>query len=271
MIFIVGSRGRLGQAIGRQLSAEQVVCVERNVYETWAQPNAASSICRYFSTHAHTDSIVYVCSGLLDPRLPAEQLHDVNFNLPQNIIRTLAPLGFKTVTFGTAMEETLTANPYVQSKRLLSELVQQMQGEAFQPTHVRIHTLYGSDEPSPFMFLGQILNAIRTNTPFEMTLGRQLREYHHVDDDARAITSLIARNIRGVVELSHGHPVRLRALAEAVFGALGKPELLRVGALPEPVQENFGEIFVPPETLNGIQFRDSIEAVVDYMKALTNA
>lgn len=196
MIFIVGSRGRLGQATCRQFDAANVKCIEREVYENWAAPDAASSISRYFSTHTPADSVVYICSGLLDPRLPAEQLHAVNFKLPQNIIRTLAPLGFKTVTFGTAMEETLTANPYVQSKRLLSQLVQEMHGEEFQPTHVRIHTLYGVDEPSPFMFLGQILTAILSNTPFEMTLGRQLREYHHVDDDAFAIRSLIERNVK---------------------------------------------------------------------------
>lgn len=271
MIFIVGSRGRLGQALCRQLGAANVMCIEREIYANWAEAGAASSISSYFSKHPPSESVVCICSGLLDPRLPPERLHDVNFKLPQNIIRTLAPLGFRTMTFGTAMENTLTANPYVQSKRLLSQLVQSTHGEALQATHVRIHTLYGAGEPSPFMFLGQMLTSVRSNTPFEMTLGRQLREYHHVDDDAVAITSLIERNICGVVELSHGHPIRLRALAEAVFQALGKPYLLRVGALPEPAQENFGEIFTPPETLSGITFRDSIGSVVEYMKTLTNA
>jgi nucleoside-diphosphate-sugar epimerase len=271
MIFILGSRGRLGRALCKQLGPANVTCIEREVYANWAEADATSSIIRYFSKHAPAESVICVCSGLLDPRLPPDQLHDVNFKLPQNIIRTLAPLGFRTMTFGTAMEDTLTANPYVQSKRLLSQLVQQMHGEALQPTHVRIHTLYGADEPSPFMFLGQILTAVRSNTPFNMTQGRQLREYHHVEDDAVAIASLIERKISGVVKLSHGHPIRLRTLAEAIFQALGKPHLLRVGALPEPAQENFGEIFTPPETLNGMKFRDSIGAVVEYMKTLTNA
>lgn len=271
MIFIVGSRGRLGQAIGRQYNAAQVKCIEREVYEDWAEADASLRIQDYFSKHAPSGSVVYICSGLLDPRLPAEQLHAVNFKLPQNIICTLSPLGFRTVTFGTAMEDTLTENPYVQSKRLLGQLVQQMHGQEFQPTHVRIHTLYGADEPSPFMFLGQMLSAIRSKTPFQMTQGRQLREYHHVDDDAYAITSLVTRNISGVVELSHGQPVSLRALAEAIFQALDASHLLQIGALPEPAQENFNEVFVPPEILNGLTFRESIGAVVEHMKTLKNA
>lgn len=271
MIFIVGSRGRLGQSILGQYNSSDVVCIERAVYESWAAPDSDSSIAGYFSEHVSEGSVVYICSGLLNPRLPVEELHDVNFRLPRNIVRAIAPLGFRTVTFGTAMEGTLRDNAYVQSKLMLSQFVEQMSGEDFQPTHVRIHTLYGSAEPSPFMFLGQILNSIRTNTPFEMTQGRQLREYHHVDDDAYAIKSLVDRNITGIVELSHGSPISLKALAEAIFQALEKPRLLRLGALPEPAQENFNNIFIPPAAIKDVEFRESLGAVVEYMKTLAHA
>ncbi|EKG33454.1 NAD-dependent epimerase/dehydratase family protein [Pseudomonas avellanae] len=266
MNFIIGSRGRLGQAIAEQYPANEVTCVDRAVYERWAEPDSAAAITAYFSEYAHAGAVVYICSGLLDPRLPAQQLHNVNFRLPQNIITAVASAGIRVVTFGTAMERTLTSNPYVQSKLLLSQFVESAGGSDFSPAHIRIHTLYGSAEPSPFMFLGQILSALRAGTPFEMTQGRQLREYHHVLDDAVAIKSMVDNHAEGIIELSHGMPVSLGDLAKAIFKAFDKTHLLRLGALPEPTQENFSHVFERPEVLNGIVFRDSIESVVDYMK-----
>ncbi|EPM71021.1 hypothetical protein A584_10860 [Pseudomonas syringae pv. theae ICMP 3923] len=266
MNFIIGSRGRLGQAIAEQYPANEVTCIDRAVYERWAEPDSAAAITAYFSEYAHAGAVVYICSGLLDPRLPAQQLHDVNFRLPQNIITAVASAGIRVVTFGTAMERTLTSNPYVQSKLLLSQFVESAGGSDFSPAHIRIHTLYGSAEPSPFMFLGQIMSALRAGIPFEMTQGRQLREYHHVLDDAVAIKSLVGNHAEGIIELSHGMPVSLGDLAKAIFKAFDKTHLLRLGALPEPTQENFGHVFERPEALDGIAFRDSIESVVDYMK-----
>lgn len=266
MNFIIGSRGRLGQAIAEQYTANEVTCVDRTVYERWAEPDSIAAITDYFSKYAHAGAVVYICSGLLDPRLPAEQLHDVNFRLPHNIINAVASAGIRTVTFGTAMERTLTSNPYVQSKLLLSQFVESVGEGNVRPAHIRIHTLYGSAEPSPFMFLGQILSALRAEAPFEMTQGRQLREYHHVVDDAVAIKSLVDNRAEGIIELSHGMPVSLGDLAKAIFSAFDKTHLLRLGALPEPAQENFDHVFERAEALNGVVFRDSVESVVDYMK-----
>ncbi|SDX27522.1 dTDP-4-dehydrorhamnose reductase [Pseudomonas syringae] len=266
MIFVIGSRGRLGQAIAEQYPASGVTCIDRAVYERWAEPESVSAIADYFSDYAQVGAVVYVCSGLLDPRLPAQQLHAVNFKLPHNIITAVASAGVRVVTFGTAMERTLTSNPYVQSKLLLSQFVESIGNGDLKPLHVRIHTLYGSGQPSPFMFLGQIVSALHAGTPFEMTQGRQLREYHHVVDDAVAIKSLVDSHVEGIIELSHGMPVSLGDLAKAIFKAFDKTHLLRLGALPEPTQENFSHVFERPEALKGIVFRDSLESVVDYMK-----
>lgn len=271
MILIIGSRGRLGQAICQQYNPSEVVCVDRVVYEHWSAPDSALHIAEYFSEYAHDGSVVYICSGLLDSRLPAEQLYDVNFRLPKNIINAVTPLGIRAITFGTAMERTLTSNAYVQSKLLLSELVKASANGDIRPAHIRIHTLYGTGEPSPFMFLGQILTAIRADAPFEMTQGRQLREYHHVEDDAVAIKSLVDRQIGGIVELSHGKPVSLKHLAQAIFQACGKSDLLHLGALPEPAEENFSRVFERPAVLDAIVFRDCIESVVEYMQTRINA
>lgn len=270
MIYILGGRGRLGQALAELYEPGQSVCLDRAVYDAWSQPDAAGAVRSYFSRCTPVPSIIYVCSGLLDPKIPDDELLAVNYQLPRNVIEGVQGLGIKVVTFGTAMEHGLATNRYVQSKVKLSEFVEQSVAQGALATHVRIHTQYGEGEPSSFMFLGQILTALRTDTPFAMTLGRQLREYHHVADDARAIQLLVQEATVGPVDLSHGEPVTLRSLAEAIFESLGKSHLLQVGKLPEPVQENFDTVFVVPATLQTLSFRDTHPAVVDYMKSRMN-
>lgn len=271
MIFIVGGRGRLGQALFQQYNPDEVVRVDRAVYEHWGASDSTADIAAYFEQHARPGAVVYICSGLLDPKLASDELNNVNFRLPRNIIQAVSPMGIRAVTFGTAMEGTLTANPYVLSKLALSRFVDGMEGAQVPALHVRIHTLYGGGEPSPFMFLGLALNALRLEKPFEMTKGRQLREYHHVFDDAAAIRLLVDHSVKGVVALSHGQPVTLKSLAETIFGAAGKDHLLRLGALPEPEQENFSQVFSRPTVLEGVVFRETLAGVSEYMKTLARA
>ncbi|MBV4523854.1 NAD-dependent epimerase/dehydratase family protein [Pseudomonas sp. SWRI74] len=271
MIFIVGGRGRLGQALREEYKADEVVCVERAVYQQWGASDSLYDITAYFQRYAQPGAVVYICSGLLDSTLASETLHNVNFRLPRNIIQAVSPMGIRAVTFGTAMEGMLTANSYVQSKLALSRFVSEMSGELTPALHIRIHTLYGGGEPSPFMFLGLIMASLRDDKPFAMTLGRQLREYHHVSDDAAAVRALVDYSSTGVVELSHGQPVTLKALAEAVFESAGKGHLLQLGALPEPQQENFTQVFTRSSVLEGVMFRDAVAGVVEYINTLVES
>ena len=268
MIFIIGGRGRLGQALREQYRSDEVVCVDRAVYQQWGGSDSLSDISAYFQHNARSGAVVFICSGLLDPTLANETLHDVNFRLPRNIIQAVSPMGIRAVTFGTAMEEMLTTNPYVQSKLALSRFVAEMSGELTPALHIRIHTLYGAGEPSPFMFLGLVMEALRNDKPFAMTMGRQLREYHHVSDDAAAIRTLVEHANSGVMDLSHGQPVTLRSLAEGGFESAGKAHLLRLGVVPEPEQENFKRVFSRSSVLEGVMFRDSVTGVVEYIKTL---
>jgi len=268
MIFIVGGRGRLGQALFEQYLPEQVILLERSVYASWGGEKV-DSISDYFSSRATPGSVIYICSGLLDPKLGAEELNRINFVLPANIIRAVADLDVRVVTFGTAMEGLLVSNPYVQSKMALARFIESRSASTCSVLHVRIHTLYGGGEPSQFMLLGLMLQALRQDHPFPMTQGRQLREYHHVEDDAVAILQLVRGGVVGPVVLSHGHPIALRSLAKSVFDSMGKPHLLQLGALPEPPEENFSQVFAPVPALVGVAFRDTLTAVNCYMKTLT--
>jgi nucleoside-diphosphate-sugar epimerase len=266
-LYLIGGRGRLGQAIAHEYVADGIVSLDRSVYEDWSHVDSVGKIARFFEKSSNEGAIVFVTSGLLDPKLAYEDLLSVNCSLPKNLIDGVAELGVKVVTFGTVMERLLESkNPYVRTKAILAEYVRDIACAGAPVTHIQVHTLYGLGEPSPFMFLGQMLSSVKNDTPFNMTSGRQLREYHHLEDEAKAIRHVAHSALSGVMSVNHGMPISLRTLAEEVFRALGKPELLHIGALPEPAEENYAKILEPSEVFKHISFRDPLSAVIQYMR-----
>lgn len=269
MIFIVGGRGRLGQALACAWDADAVRCLDREDYADWGREGGARRVHDFFAPWAGSGATVFVASGVLDPKLPAAEHQQVNLDLPSAIIEGATGHGLRVITFGTVMEGLLAQqNPYVRSKAALGRHVAALAATGTPVAHVRVHTLFGgAGAPSPFMFLGQILTALQQRTPFNMTLGRQLREYHHIEDEARAIRLLDEAGVRGVFELSHGEPLSLAELARAVFAAFDANHLLRLGALPEPAEENFATVLARHPLLPPTAYRPALPAIVDYLKA----
>lgn len=265
MIYLLGGRGRLGKALARKLAPEKVRVLDRAVYDDWWQQGAGASI-ESCLADAPSASTVVVAAGLLDPALSAAELDRVNCELPLQVVDTACSMGHRVLTMGTVMEATQPlGNSYIQSKAKLSSQVLDRVGRGMAVVHARIHTLYGGGPPAPHMFLGQMLEALRERTPFEMTPGRQLREYHHVDDEAAAILALLESRRTGVVAVSHGQACSLRDLALGVFEAFDCMPLLRLGAKPEPVAENFDLRLERLEFLDAVNFRPAVAGVVRYL------
>lgn len=266
-IYLVGGRGRLGKAIAAEYVNEKIILLDRAIYEDWSQTDSLDKISQYFDKCSSEEAILFVASGLLDPKLPQGDLEKVNFHLPKNLIDGAAKLGVKVVTFGTIMEELLPLkNPYIQTKTALGEYVRSVASDSNPALHLQIHTLYGAGYPTPFMFLGQILASIQNNIPFEMTSGQQLREYHHLADETKAIRLIAETTCSGVLNITHGKPVSLKAVAERIFKALGKGELLHIGALAEPLAENYEKIFELVPMLQEVEFRETLPGIVQYMQ-----
>ncbi len=265
--YLVGARGRLGQAIAYEYADNKIMSLDRSIYENWAIPGLQDQVSRYFDKRSKEGATVFVASGLLDPKLSQEDLLRVNYHLPKNLIDGAAKLGIKIITFGTVMEGLLQSrNPYIQTKIKLGEYISAAAANGSPAIHLQLHTLYGVGQPSSFMFLGQMLAAIRDNVQFKMTSGRQLREYHHLVDEAKAIRKIADSTLSGIVNVSHGKPLSLKIIADGVFQALGRDDLLCVGALSEPPKENYEKILNPIEILQQVAFRDSLPAIIQYMK-----
>jgi len=265
--YLIGSRGRLGQAIALEYADSGIVSLDRIIYKDWSQSGATDKISRYFDKPGNEGATLFVTSGLLDPKLSQEDLLTINYHLPKNLIDGATKLGIKVITFGSVMEGFLKSkNPYIQSKTALGEYVREVSNEKRPAIHLQIHTLYGLGQPSPFMFLGQMLTAIRGDVPFQMTSGLQLREYHHLTDEAKAIRQIEISISHGLLNLSHGKPISLKTIAEYVFKTFGKEKLLCLGALPEPHEENYEKVLTASDILLQVPFRDSLPAVVRYMQ-----
>jgi nucleoside-diphosphate-sugar epimerase len=266
MIVIIGGRGRLGQALARAFHGS-VTALDRSVYQDWWHPDAVADARRILTAPALGTTAIILAAGVLDPAADPETLDRVNLKLPQTILAAAYGTGIPVVTVGTVMEALAQRkNGYVSSKAMLADHVAALAADGAPTTHVRIHTLYGGGGASPFMFLGQMAHALNSGLPFSMTSGEQLREYHHVDDAAQGIRALVEAQAYGVQDLSYGNPIKLRALAEAVFEAFQKRDDLKIGALSQPIDENYGTIFTKNPHIAHLAFRDPIDGVVRYMK-----
>jgi nucleoside-diphosphate-sugar epimerase len=191
--------------------------------------------------------------------------------LPTNLVRAAEEFDIKVVTFGSIMEnfpEISESNGYLKSKYMYKDFLVRNAGSTSKTLHLQIHTWYGGIRLHKHMFLGQMFEAISKRKPFEMSSGNQIREYHHISDDVRAIRHLVDLDSTGITSLNHGQSHSLKTIAEYVLSSFGVSELLHVGTLPNPTPENFSTNFARPKSLETIVFRDSLPGIANYFQSL---
>jgi len=116
------------------------------------------------------------------------------------------------------------------------------------------------------MFLGQILRSLKFKKELKMSNGNQLREYHYIDDDILAIKKILDSNIYGVIELNHGNAIYLKDLATYIYSSFNSLPLLKIGAVEDPINENFYFLHKRPLVIANMTFADTLPAVVKYLK-----
>ena len=272
LYFIIGGTGRLGRALADEYYAEKIIVLPRSVYGDWVLPEQGQNVSDYFQQYKNYDITIFITSGLLDPSLSLEKLLSVNYWLPRNVIDGVQSFPSRVITFGSVMETLMRrGNNYIASKSKFSENLEAYGSLNNQNLHIQIHTLYGAGAPSPFMFLGQILDALQHNKSFVMTSGSQLREYHHIDDEVKAIRIIEESGQTGIVDLSHGMPVSLLEMANYIFNEFGVRGLLEVGGLPDAPSENFNKIYEVHNVLRSAKFRDTLPGIISYLKPMVTS
>ena len=264
-IFLIGGKGRLGQSIAKVFNNHNLVVLDRKTYKDWFLPERFEDIKSKLETDKDsTGNIIMILSGIMNPDEDKEFIFKINYELPKNIIKANEGTNNKIVTFGSVMEDlSPQANNYISSKKKLSSFVEESKVDILS---LKIHTLYGGGPPNEFMFLGQLLESFKNKNIFEMSSGNQLREYHHVDDDAMAIKELLYQNISGKEIISHGDAIPLKKLTKTIFKNFNKLDQLKIGSLPDRINENYNIRFTKNPNLDNIMFRNTFDGVTDYLQ-----
>ena len=268
MNFLIGSNGLLGKAIKKDLNS---VVIERSIYSEWHKIGSKGKIVKFFRGQGiNKGSVIYIASGILDPT-DEEILKQVNYELPKNIIQALEDEEISIITFGSILETLLPdLNAYSKSKVLLSNFLKNMEPSKVNCIHIRLHTLYGGNKIHNHMFLGQIRLAIKHNKEFKMTAGKQLREYHHLEDVIYCINWLIENSHSGIINLNNGKPLQLVQLAKSIFSSFGKSELLIVNS-GDLVSNEIYNNQSPHEAYDELPDRDHTHQITQHIRETLSA
>ncbi len=277
-VLLFGASGQIGTAI--RFCASVSGGVEVRAFP-WARVEAeklwsnrgALLVAIESATESWTEFDIAFASGLTDPKMAGADLMRSNVEFPLAVIEaTRERSGVRYLTIGTVFEEFgefAAANLYVGSKRELSERVTAEKDltNSSRAMHLRLHTVYGG-QPKPYMFFGQMIEALRLGSEFRMSAGHQLREYHHAHDVAGAILALLQRDWQAgsePVNLSSGAPVRLADLATSVFNGCGRLELLKIGAIGGAAGDNRDRVFPRSDASLLPFYRDPMVGVLEYV------
>ncbi len=100
----------------------------------------------------------------------------------------------------------------------------------------RIFFVYGPGE-DPRRLVASVTRALIAGEPAPCSHGEQVRDFLHAAEVADALTTLLAGAIEGPVNIASGEPTKVKDIVAEVARAVGRPELVRLGALPENPDE----------------------------------
>jgi nucleoside-diphosphate-sugar epimerase len=95
----------------------------------------------------------------------------------------------------------------------------------------RLFFLYGPGE-DPNRLVPAVARALRSGERAKVTEGRQVRDFLHVADAARAFVALLASDVDGAVNIGSGTGVSLRHVVETLERASGRRDAVDFGAIP---------------------------------------
>jgi nucleoside-diphosphate-sugar epimerase len=137
--------------------------------------------------------------------------------------------------FGYCSEDVTPLGPdttYGACKKALGELVAAYSDvSGLASAWARIFFLYGPRE-HPDRLVSSVVRSLLADAPALCSHGEQIRDYLYVADVAEALAVLLDSDVEGAVNVGSGRPIALKELVAAIGDKLGKPELIRLGAIP---------------------------------------
>lgn len=96
----------------------------------------------------------------------------------------------------------------------------------------RIFFPYGPGEPDGRL-VPHVITSLLRGKEARCTHGRQFRDFLYVADVGDALAALLDSPVSGAVNIGSGAPIAVGDMASRIASLLGRPELLRLGAIPE--------------------------------------
>jgi nucleoside-diphosphate-sugar epimerase len=95
----------------------------------------------------------------------------------------------------------------------------------------RIFFLYGPYE-HPDRLVASVIRSLLAGEPARCSHGNQIRDFLFAADVAGALVALLESDVTGPINVASGQPVALKEIVNHIGGLIGRPELIRLGAIP---------------------------------------
>jgi UDP-glucose 4-epimerase len=256
-ILVTGGTGFIGRCVVERLRSTPA----QTVVTTFGDPgdSLALDLTDEASTKARVASvkpdIVLHLGGVTGAATDAERCHAVNYLGTVNLLNALESTGVsRVVLIGTAAEYGRQAtpfredmplrpvSPYAVSKAKANEYALELNVKTGLPvTILRVFTAYGYGQPAK-MFLSQLIESALAGSSFDMSDGRQKRDFIFVEDVVDAVMSAMTAELAvgRVMNIAQGRGIALRDLAVNIWRLCGAdPELLRIGAIEKASDDAF--------------------------------
>jgi nucleoside-diphosphate-sugar epimerase len=92
---------------------------------------------------------------------------------------------------------------------------------------------YGPFE-KPDRLVPSVARSLLAGEPAEVGPGTQVRDFIHIDDCGEALAALVDSEVAGAVNIGSGEGSSITEVATTIARALGREDLLRIGARPAP-------------------------------------
>jgi nucleoside-diphosphate-sugar epimerase len=128
------------------------------------------------------------------------------------------------------------ATPYAEAKLALHAALSGPCGAQLSSAWGRLFFQYGPGE-HPRRLIASVIGHLLRGEPALCTHGRQIRSFLHVADVGDAFAALLDSGVEGPVNIGSGEPVAIAAVLAEIGAQIGRPELIKLGALPAPPAE----------------------------------
>jgi len=136
---------------------------------------------------------------------------------------------------GICSEATTPCVPhtiYGTCKHALQQLVAALgAGEGMTTAWGRVFAVYGPHE-HPERLVASVIRSIRAGQPALCSHGEQVRDYLYAADVAAAFVALLESEVTGPINIGSGEPVAIKAIVTRLGEMMGRPDLIRLGAIP---------------------------------------